>query len=144
MKKQTLETFFKLFFALVIFIVFVGIFMTISEGIKVGKDEFGPKIALVKYEWFKDASFQLDAKIQNLKTYKQRIDNMEESYSLISRNKWNRTDSDTYNQWITEYSGISANYNNLVAEYNSNSNKFNWKIFETENNEKLQKFYIKK
>jgi len=140
MKKIYFKSF-SLFLGLILFFYFLSLFI---ETTKVAKEEFGPRAALVKYEWFKDASAQLDAKLQNLISYKKRITNMEESYSEITRNNWNRTDSDTYNQWLTEYSGISANYNNLAAEYNSNSNKFNWDIFENENTKKLRKIYIQK
>ena len=97
-----------------------------AETAQVAQEEFGPRELLRKYEWFKDASAQLDKKRQDLTVFNQRQKNMTDTYRDLARHKWPRTDLEQYNLWSSESAGIAASYNGLAAEYNSQMSKFNW------------------
>lgn len=97
---------------------------------KVVYDEFKPEVLLQKYEWFKDASAQLDAKLANLKDYEQRLQSMKDTYgdNANHREKWSRSDMDQWNTWQSEMSGVKASYNDLAAQYNAAMAKFNYRF----------------
>ena len=87
---------------------FLGSFIiTIGYGLSwfgevaiVAKQEFGAKAMLKKYEWFKDASAQLDKKLEDIEIYKFRTNSMEKIYSDISRKDWDRDDKKQNNHWL--------------------------------------------
>ncbi|MBA4234002.1 MAG: hypothetical protein C0465_25860, partial [Ralstonia sp.] len=89
----------------------------IGEAGQVVKEQFSPRALLQKYEWFKDASAQLDAKVANIDAAQARIKSMNETYAGTPRNQWVRADVEQYNLWQNEVSGLKANFNNLAAEY---------------------------
>lgn len=93
-------------------------------------EQFSPSELLKKYEWFKDASAQLDAKNANLSDYRQRFGSMKEGYGTDSlhRNKWSREDKEQWNIWESEESGVKASYNDLAAQYNAAMAKFNYRF----------------
>lgn len=99
-----------------------------SDSGQVVKEEFSPKAMLKKYEWFKDASAQLDAKVANIAAAEARIKSMDETYAETPRNQWVRADVEQYNLWQSEVAGLKANYNNLAAEYNAAMAKFNYRF----------------
>lgn len=105
-----------------------------TEAQEVTHEEFGPRAALRKYEWFKDAAASLEKKRANIKVYETRIKQMEEDYiengKPVSRRKWDRTDKEQFNQWHTELAGVKASYNALASEYNAAMAKINWKFAE--------------
>lgn len=88
--------------------------------------EFKPSALLKKYEWFKDASAQLDKKIADISVYESRIKALNESYEGKSRSEWAREDREQWSIWQSEFAGVKASYNSLAAEYNSQMAKFNW------------------
>ena len=100
----------------------------IGDAGQVAKEQFGPKALLQKYEWFKDASAQLDAKVANIDAAQARIKSMDETYKGTPRTQWARADLEQYNLWQNEVSGLKANYNNLAAEYNAAMAKFNYRF----------------
>ena len=100
-----------------------------GEAQQVAREEFGPRAMLTKYEWFKDASAQLDSKKANISMYASRLDSMKSTYGETPRKDWDRTDKDQFNLWNMEVSGMIASYNGLSAEWNSQISKFNWKPF---------------
>jgi len=122
----------KIIGLIVALVVIIGIiFFVLSwtgEGAKVAKNEFGPEALLEKYEWFKDASAQLDKKLADIQVYDSRMRSMEESYKNIERQKWPREDREQYNVWSSEVAGTIASYNSLAAEYNAQMAKFNWRF----------------
>lgn len=107
----------------------LGIF---GEAATVAKEEFGPRAALKKYEWFKDASAQLEAKKRDISVYTTNINNMKTDYEGIRRKDWDRVDKEQFNQWNLEIAGLKASFNGLAADYNAASQKFNWNLFEGE------------
>lgn len=93
-------------------------------------EQFKPEELLRKYEWFKDASAQLDAKLANLKAYEDRFTTMRREYGAdsVSRNKWSRDDKEQWNIWQSEAVGLKASYNDLSAQYNAAMVKFNYRF----------------
>lgn len=107
-------------------IAFIGVlsfgYSMLSSTAKVAKKEFGAEAALKKYEWFKDASNEIERKLKDIQVYENKIE------KLCSNDKSN-------NCMIMQEQlfGLISNYNGLVADYNSASSKFNWNLFNTEN-----------
>jgi len=97
-----------------------------QEGVDVAQKEVGPAALLKKYEWFKDASAQLDKKQADVKVYQRRITAMDGTYNGTLRKDWPRTDLEQYNVWTSEVAGVKASYNGLAADYNAQMAKANW------------------
>jgi hypothetical protein len=91
-------------------------------------EQFKPEELLRKYEWFKDASSQLDQKLATLKVYENKFNDLKQQYNNVPRNKWGSDDREQYNIWQSEQAGISASYNDLAAQYNSAMSKFNYRF----------------
>lgn len=93
-------------------------------------EEFKPEELLRKYEWFKDASSQLEQKLATLKSYEARFKSLKSSYGADSTNRkiWGRSDKEQWNVWESEYLGIKSSYNDLAAQYNSAMSKFNYRF----------------
>lgn len=85
----------------------------INETAAVAQKEFGASALLRKYEWFKSAAAELDAKRANIEVYG----------GLL-------TSPDTTSKDILamEVAGMKASYNSLAAEYNAQMAKFNWRF----------------
>lgn len=107
---------------------FVGGWFT--EAASVVREEFGPRAALKKYEWFKDSAAVLEAKRADIDVYSQRITDLEEAYEGAPRREWDRSDKEDWSLWRTEVAGIKASYNSLAAEYNAAMAKINWRFAE--------------
>lgn len=90
--------------------------------------ELNPARLLEKYEWFKDASAQLDSKIATFQQYSVKIGQMEADYEGVSRNDWARDDRQQLSMWRTELDGLATAYNNLAAEYNAQMAKINYRF----------------
>lgn len=131
-EKGPLQIVFKVFGAILIFSVAISVvgygLGWFSEAAQVAQEEFGPRAALQKYEWFKDAASQLDKKRADIKVYQSRIKGIKEDYADITRRDWPRSDREQFNLWRTEVTGVIASYNGLAAEYNSQMVKFNWRF----------------
>lgn len=96
--------------------------------IDVVADQLEPKELLRKYEWFKDASAQLDKKMADIQVYENRFNQLRADYPNKTRTEWAKDDREQYNIWVSEASGIKASYNSLAAEYNSEMAKINWRF----------------
>lgn len=99
-----------------------------QEAAEVSREEFGPRALLQKYEWFKDASAQLDKKQADIGVYESRLDALEAAYDGVGRADWDRVDKQQSNLWRAELAGVIASYNGLAAEYNAEMSKFNWRF----------------
>lgn len=86
-------------------------------------EEFSPREMLRKYEWFKEASAQLDKKQADIALYHTRMAAMPPD-----RATWDRTDKETFAQWQSELLGVTASYNALAADYNAQMAKINWRF----------------
>lgn len=100
----------------------------VDNGQKVVYDQFKPEELLRKYEWFKDASAQLDQKLSTLKIYQSKFNDLKQQYKNKSRSDWSRDDREQYNIWQSEQAGISASYNDLASQYNAAMAKFNYRF----------------
>jgi hypothetical protein len=100
-----------------------GVFNNASAVIK---KEVYPAALLKKYEWFKNASAELDKKQADISLYASKIISMRKEYEGEKRSAWDRTDKETFNIWEQELAGIKASYNGLAAEYNAQMAKINW------------------
>jgi hypothetical protein len=126
----------RAFTRLILPLVALGIAMSIigyglgwfGEAAKVAQDQFGPQAMLAKYEWFKDASAQLDKKQADITVYEGRIKGMDATYQKLPRQKWPREDREQYNVWSSEVAGVKASFNLLAADYNAQMAKFNYRF----------------
>ena len=91
------------------------------------KKQFSVSQSLIKYEWFKNAKAQLDARHADIQLAAARVTDLEKSIGSTPRIKWARTDLETWSQLNAELSGIKMSYNALAAEYNSNMAKVNFR-----------------
>lgn len=125
-------TFPRALFALVALAATLGvvgfIFGLFGEAAKVAQEQFGPQALLSKYEWFKDASAQLDKKQADIGVYEGRFKRLEAAYAGVPRAKWARDDREQVSVWQSEASGVKASYNQLAAEYNAQMVKFNYRF----------------
>jgi hypothetical protein len=97
-----------------------------GDAMEVARDEVGPKALVKKYEWFKDASAQLDRKKADIEVFEGRQKRMDDDYKGKTRVEWAREDREQYNLWGNETAGLKASYNGLAADYNSAMSKINW------------------
>jgi hypothetical protein len=98
----------------------------IDNAASVAKKELYPDALLKKYEWFKNASAELDKKQADVSIYAAKIKSMRTDYQGQKRSTWDRTDKETFSIWEQELAGIRASYNSLSAEYNAQMAKINW------------------
>lgn len=113
---------------IVLLIIISGV-MSFGGGVaKVASNELSPTVLQQKYEWFKDASAQLDSKVANIEVYQGRITRMNKMYEGMPRTHWNRADIDQVNLYESEVGGIKASYNSLAATYNAEMSKWNWRF----------------
>lgn len=99
-----------------------------TEAGQVAQEQFGARAMLEKYEWFKDASAALDAKLASIQVYEKRFADMKTSYGDTPRSQWSRDDREQWNLWTSEIAGITASYNTLAADYNAQMAKFNYRF----------------
>ncbi len=122
----------KVIIGLTVLCAFIGVisytFGWIGEAADVTKKEFGPKALLLKYEWFKNASAELDKKQADIKVYEQRVVEQDKDYAGVLKKDWPRDARETRSQWQNEVAGVKASYNSLAAEYNAQMAKFNWRF----------------
>lgn len=83
---------------------------------------------LKKYNWFKDASAQLDKKIADISVYEMKNKSITDSYIGVKRSEWARDDREQLSVWQSELAGVKASYNSLSAEYNSQMSKIQWRF----------------
>lgn len=98
-----------------------------GEAASVVRTEFGPKNLFQRYQWFKDAAAQLDARTASLAVYEARFASLKKDYEGKPRSEWARDDREQSNLWEQEAAGLAASYNNLAAEYNAAMAKVNWR-----------------
>lgn len=99
----------------------------VQDGQNTIYEQYKPSELLKKYEWFKDAGAQLDAKVATLHTYESRREEMTKDYTS-DRSKWPRDVREQSSVWESEYLGVKASYNSLAADYNAQMAKFNYRF----------------
>ena len=101
-----------------------------GEAAQVAREEFGPRAALKKYEWFKDSAAVLAKKKADITVFDSVTQATLDDLKEVPRKDWDRTDKETLAQRRIEVAGLKASYNGLAAEYNAAMSKFNWGVFE--------------
>lgn len=98
----------------------------IGETTSVVREEFGPRAALAKYEWFIDASNAIDAKKRDVSNYRLALEITKADMSPRERDE-----REALRLRESELLGMITTLNALIAEYNAASAKFNWRPFES-------------
>lgn len=91
------------------------------------EEQLDARTLIKRYEWFKNASAQLDKKKADMVVYEKRFALLKEAYAGKPRAEWAREDREQFNLWSTEVAGIEASYNTLAAEYNAAMAKINYR-----------------
>lgn len=118
-----------------------------GEAGKVVKEEFAPKAALEKYEWFINQANMIEKMDQDIAIFEQRLKDIEKRYQTYGEDKakWPMHIQVQYNkEQQTAYDDLVAvvsQRNNLVREYNASSEKFNWKPFQTRPDKPKERFH---
>lgn len=113
-------------FAGVAFHLWGAVSTNVHSAVDVFQEQTEAHELLRKYEWFKDASAQLDKKKADIRVYDSRFANLKNAYSGQPRSAWSREDREQSNIWESEVSGIKASYNGLAADYNAAMAKINY------------------
>jgi len=92
---------------------------------KVAQKEFSAEAMLKKYEWFKDASHQIEKRGKDIQIYTEK--------QTMCVGQIDRLAREQCMMWSQEVAGIKSAHNSLVAEYNAQSSKFNWSAFNADN-----------
>ena len=127
---------------------FVGYFLGwFGEAAKVTQEEFGPRAALKKYEWFINQANAIEKMDQDIALFENRIKQVDEEYSQYGNDKakWPLHTQVMYNERKKtvqdDLVAVVSQKNNLVREYNAQSDKFNWKLFETDPRKPKEHFH---
>ena len=116
-----------------IFVISIGSFVIgncsrwVGNGVETAHQQFDPSALLAKYEWFKDASAQLDNKVANIQVYESELSGYQKDYGNNLSN-YPRDIRETMEQHKSEMMGIINSYNSLASDYNSAMVKFNYKF----------------
>ncbi|MBM3250818.1 MAG: hypothetical protein FJZ07_01075 [Candidatus Nealsonbacteria bacterium] len=131
----------KAFFA----IVLIGVVISVvgyglgwfGQAAQVAKEEFGPRAALDKYQWFIEQESAIKKMDQDIKMFEGRVTGVTEQYRGYGedQSKWPPHIQVQYNrerqQAREDLIAVASQRNNLVKEYNAASEKFNWAPFRT-------------
>lgn len=98
----------------------------LTESGQVARVQLGPREALRKYEWFKDAAANLDSKRADIKNMETSLSELEKNYAGVSRKDWATSDRDEQAQLTAELNGLKSSYNDLAAQYNAGMAKINF------------------
>jgi len=113
------------------------IFGWFGEAGKVAQDEFGPKAALAKYEWFINQANHIKKARTDIEVFEKRVQAVDVQYKSYGEDhsKWPPHIQVQYNTAKQtardDLTAIMSNHNRLVKEYNAESEKFNWAPFNT-------------
>lgn len=133
-----------LFAAAVVAVVGYGLGW-LGEGAKVAQEQFGPKAALAKYEWFIDQANRIDKMDQDIKLFEGRVSGIDDQYTAYGKpDAWTPDVRLQYNQakqqGRDDLLAIVSQRNNQVREYNAASGKFNWSLFKTRPDKPAERF----
>lgn len=118
-----------------------------GEAATVAQNEFGPKAALAKYEWFVNQSNNIEKADQDIKLFESRVQGVQAQYAGYGTDmsKWPPDVRMQFNhesqQAREDLLAIVSNRNGLVREYNAASEKFNWSPFQTRPDKPKEKFF---
>lgn len=100
-----------------------------GQAADVAQEEFGPRAALQKYEWFKDQAAAIKTAELSRDQFKSSLKDLEEKQEkapdAISRQLMEGNVTNARN----DLTAFEANLKNLKEEFNAASAKFNWSAF---------------
>jgi hypothetical protein len=135
-----------IFAAIIMLIMLVAIPLGwFGEASSVAKEEFGPRAALQKYEWFVDQAERINKMDENVKLFEKNLASVDEAYSAYGKpGEWAPDIRIQYNSERKTASddllALKAQRNTLVQEYNAQSGKFNRKPFLTRDDRPVERF----
>ena len=112
-------------------LILLGLIGTVAgwfgEGAQVAREEFGPRAAVFKYEWFHD-------KHENIKSVKSKVKIAQDAVKSFTdsagpRTSWTFEDKNEMSRLSAVLNATQNILTEMVSEYNSNSKKFNHKVF---------------
>ncbi len=117
-----------------------------SEAAQVAQEEFGPRAALDKYEWFIEQSTRIEKMDQDIKLFEGSAEAVDKQYAGYGdQTKWSPDIRLQYNrakqQSRDDLIAVVSQRNNLVREYNGASQKFNWSPFQTDPKKPKERFH---
>lgn len=118
-----------------------------SEAARVAQEEFGPRAALQKYEWFINQAASIEKMDKDVVMFDGRVKSVDAQYKTYGddRAKWPPHIAIQFNrerqQAREDLIAVASQRNNLVREYNSASEKFNWKLFQSRPDKPKERFH---
>ena len=118
-----------------------------GEAAGVVQEEFGPKAALAKYEWFIEQANRIEKMDKDITMFEVRVTSVDSQYKTYGddRAKWPPHIQTQFNrerqQAREDLIAVASQRNNLVREYNAASEKFNWKMFQTKPDKPKERFH---
>lgn len=128
-----------LFSAILVAVVVGGGFAlgVFGEAAEVAQEEFGPRAALEKYEWFKQQTANIQKMDGDIEIFRSRFENVETNYRQMYGevpSAWPLDIRTTYNRERgiarDDLVAVISQRNGIVREYNAASSMFNWALFE--------------
>lgn len=130
-EKGPFAFFLKVLVPVVLVIVIIAVigyvFGWFGEAATVAREEFGPRAAVKKYEWFKDKSNSLSAAEKRIKITKTALESFKKDAG--PRKDWTFEDKDEYSRLTTDLRGQEAHFEQLKAEYRAACEKVHWEVF---------------
>lgn len=111
-----------IFFGLIALSIFSFAANWFGSAATVVQQQIDPAVLQQKYEWFKDASAQLDKKQADIQVYESRLQHQKCDAAT------DRVKEEQCMVWEQETAGVIASYNSLAADYNSEMSKWNWRF----------------
>jgi len=144
-----MSAFAAIFVPFLLIAVIVGgvgyVFGWFGEAASVVKEEFGPRAALEKYEWFVDTAADIRKMDRDVELFKKRLSTAEKECGgkevevpmpvVVMC-------TDRVAQARDDLLAVTSQRNGIVREYNAASAKFNWALFQTRPDKPQAQFFI--
>jgi hypothetical protein len=116
-----------------------------GEAASVTQEQFGPRAALKKYEWFVDQANRIKKMDADVALFQERAANVDTAYAAYgAKETWAPDVRMQYQserkQAQDDLTAIVSQRNTLVNEYNAASEKFNWSPFNSKDDLPPPKF----
>lgn len=108
-----------------------------KEAGQVAQEQFGPRGALSKYEWFRDKNESIIG--VKIKTKNAKADLEAFTAAAGPRDKWTFEDKQEWARLSAVATATKNILSEMVAEYNANSKKFNYEAFRANDLPQVQK-----
>lgn len=140
-ERGPMSLFWKILAPILMIVVVVGglgiVFGWFGEAAQVAREQFGPRAALQKYEWFIEQSERIAKMDADIALFRSRAHAVPEDYKAYGedRSKWPLHAQAEYGrlrqQTRDDLLAVISQRNNLVKEYTAQLSKWNWSMFDT-------------